>query len=183
LGPRFGDGPTGSRLRSYMCGCRISFNARSHNRSGLRTPVFARSTILFTIASLTSSSQSPIRRLTQACSNATPTGTTCTDCAGCSGAFLSQSPPAEQASRRVGFPPARQARFRHVPRTTCSNRPFDHFALVSKGCIRRCADQPRLSARVRSTPSSLAPILFGLALTAGAFAFFILSQSGERPER
>src|SRR6516162_2095464 len=36
-----------------MCGCRISFNACSHNRSRLPSPVFASSMILLAIACLT----------------------------------------------------------------------------------------------------------------------------------
>jgi hypothetical protein len=42
--------------------CRISFNARSHDRSGFRSPVFASSMILLAIVCLTSSSQCPARR-------------------------------------------------------------------------------------------------------------------------
>src|SRR5262249_34665304 len=38
-------GPSG--LRAYACGCRISFKARSHNRSGLRSPIFASAMTLF----------------------------------------------------------------------------------------------------------------------------------------
>src|SRR5215472_9797496 len=57
---------------AYICGSRMPFKARSHNRSGLRSPVFASSMILFAIACLTSSSQSPVRRAMQTCSSATP---------------------------------------------------------------------------------------------------------------
>src|SRR5262249_1197019 len=49
-----------------------SSNARAHSRSGLRSPDFERSMILSAIACLTSSSQSPVRRPMQTCSNATP---------------------------------------------------------------------------------------------------------------
>ena len=58
--------------RAAPTGWRISFKARSHNRSGLRSPVFASSMILFAIACLMSSSQSPIRKATLTCVNATP---------------------------------------------------------------------------------------------------------------
>src|SRR5262249_41821925 len=59
-------------VRHSTCGWRISSKARSHNRSGLHSPVFASAMILFAIACLTSSAQSPIRRPMQTCSNATP---------------------------------------------------------------------------------------------------------------
>src|SRR6516164_3430933 len=49
--------------RAASSGWRMSSKARSHRRSGLRSPVFASAMILFAIACLTSSSQSPVRRL------------------------------------------------------------------------------------------------------------------------
>jgi hypothetical protein len=59
-------------LPAYSCGPRLSFNARSHKMSGLRSPPFASSMIFGTIACLTSSAQSPVRRAIQVISRATP---------------------------------------------------------------------------------------------------------------
>src|SRR5262245_16861962 len=59
-------------VRHSTCGWRMSSKARSHSRSGLRSPVFASSMILFAIAWPTLSSQSPVRSAMQTCSNATP---------------------------------------------------------------------------------------------------------------
>src|SRR4051812_9945341 len=60
------------RCAAYTSRRRMSFNACSHNRSGLRSPALARSMILAAMACLTKSSEPSVRRAMQVISNATP---------------------------------------------------------------------------------------------------------------